>query len=114
MTAQPIQTWYPDDSTFGARLALLRQHQGWGNIKEAALACGQPVESWRSWEVHGRTPRDFIAICQTISSRTGVDLQWLLGLGPTGGAGTYPTPPGTGVDTTSEQGEHATPRYVAA
>lgn len=114
MTAQTTDAWYPNDSTFGARLALLRQHQGWGNIKEAALACGQPVESWRSWEVHGRSPRDFIVICQTISARTGVDLQWLLGLGPSAGPGTYSSPPEPAQDTISGQvGDH-TGAYVAA
>ncbi len=81
MTAQPLgHGWRPDDASFGARLALVRQRMGWGNVKEAALACGLPVESWRNWERDGRQPRDFIAVCARISERTGVDLAWLAGV----------------------------------
>lgn len=69
----------PDASTFGARLALLRQHQGWGNVKEAALACGLPSQSWRNWERDGRLPRDYMAVCQQIAEYSGVDLDWLIG-----------------------------------
>lgn len=75
--------WRPDDTTFGARLALVRQHMGWGNVKEAALACGLPVASWRNWERDGRQPRDYVAVCMKISERTGADLAWLAGM-PTG------------------------------
>lgn len=81
MSTQPISHgWRPDDTSFGARLALVRQRMGWGNVKEAALACGQPVESWRSWERDGRQPRDYMRICGAISERTGVDLAWLVGI----------------------------------
>lgn len=78
--------WRPDDSSFGARLALVRQRMGWGNVKEAALACGLPVESWRNWERDGREPRSYIAVCQKISERTGADMAWLAGM-PLGAAG---------------------------
>lgn len=81
MSTQTVsQGWRPDDTSFGARLALVRQRMGWGNVKEAALACGQPVESWRSWERDGRQPRDYMRICMAISERTGVDLAWLVGM----------------------------------
>jgi hypothetical protein len=73
--------WRPDDRTFGARLALVRQHMGWGNVREAALACGVPSESWRSWERDGRTPRDYARIVMAIHARTGVDAAWLAGVG---------------------------------
>lgn len=48
--------------------------------REAAMACGQPVSSWRNWERDGRMPRDYMAVCQQISERTGADLAWLAGL----------------------------------
>ncbi len=47
--------WVPDTSTFGARLALVRQRMGW-NLKEAALACQLPQGSWREWELKRRKP----------------------------------------------------------
>lgn len=78
MAATDRARWVPDDSTFGARLALVRQHMGWGNVKEAADACGLPVESWRRWERDGRAPRDIVEIADTISERTGCDFGWLL------------------------------------
>lgn len=68
----------PDDSTFGARLALVRQFMKWGNVKEAAVACGLPVESWRTWERDNVLPRRYTAICVTIADKTGCDLGWLL------------------------------------
>lgn len=33
----------PQDDTFGARLALLRQAMGWSNVQEAAEACEDRV-----------------------------------------------------------------------
>ncbi len=68
--------WIQDDSTFGARLALVRFRMGW-NMKEAALACGVPAASWRGWEADGSLPRDYVAICRVISSRTLCDYGWL-------------------------------------
>lgn len=70
--------WVADDSTFGARLALVRQRMSWGNVKEAADACGLPVENWRRWERDGRAPRDIVEIAGIISERTGCDFGWLL------------------------------------
>lgn len=83
--------WIPDDSTFGARLALIRQRMGWGNVKEAATACRLPTESWRTWERDGVEPRGLQRIATQISNATGCDLIWLMG-GPQlrrpGGIGT--------------------------
>lgn len=68
----------PDLSTFGARLALVRQKMGWGNVAEAARECGLDRESWRLWEQQGREPRRFITVAMAIAARTGVDLDWLV------------------------------------
>lgn len=72
------QGWVADDSTFGARLALVRQHMRWGNVKEAAVACGLPTESWRSWERDGRAPQRLAEIAGIIADRTGCDFGWLV------------------------------------
>jgi len=84
VTSTPARGWRPDDSTFGARLALIRHACGW-NIKEAALACGLPVQSWRNWENDQRMPHDLVKVCTAISQRTGVDIGWLAGMPDTGG-----------------------------
>lgn len=68
--------WVPGADTFGARLALLRHAKGW-NVKEAALACGIPAQSWRNWE-EGRRPQGLIDACVRIASATGVSYDWLL------------------------------------
>ena len=73
--------WTPDVSTFGARLALVRQRMGWGNVKQAADLCGTPVQSWRGWERDGLMPRSLITVCIKIAGVTGVDYRWLA-LGP--------------------------------
>lgn len=82
MTQAPEQStakgWMPDDSTFGARLALVRQRMGWGNVSEAAKACGIPVESWRTWERDGVEPRRIVEMSKLISLRTGCNFGWLL------------------------------------
>lgn len=70
--------WIPDDSTFGARLALIRQRMAWGNVKEAAEACGIPVQSWRTWERDGVEPRGLTRIAERISAATGCDYGWLV------------------------------------
>lgn len=75
---QPQTSWIPDDKTFGARLALVRQRMGWGNVKEAAEQCGVAVESWRRWERDGRQPHNIQAQVEKISVRTGCDFDWLL------------------------------------
>jgi len=68
----------PDDSTFGARLALVRQRMGWGNVREAAVACGIPPESWRTWERDNVAPRRVVEMASLIADRTGCDYGWLL------------------------------------
>lgn len=86
--------WMADDSTFGARLALIRQHKGWGNVKEAATACGIPAETWRTWERDGVMPRDYTGICQRIAEVTGADFIWLATGNRTPSASTpFPTIP---------------------
>lgn len=69
--------WVPDASTFGARLALIRQRMKWGNVAQAAKECGVPTESWRNWE-EGREPRRLVTIALAIATRTNVDLDWLV------------------------------------
>jgi transcriptional regulator with XRE-family HTH domain len=73
------QGWTVDDSTFGARLALVRQRMQW-NIKEAARECGIPAASWGTWE-NGAMPRRYTEMCRLIAERTGCDYGWLV-LGP--------------------------------
>lgn len=50
----------------------------WGNIKEAAVACGLPTESWRTWERDNVMPRRVVEIAAIIADRTGCDYWWLL------------------------------------
>jgi hypothetical protein len=77
-TAEPTQGWTADDSTFGARLALIRQRMGWGNIARAAKECGVPTDSWRNWEVDGREPHRLTTIAMTIATKAGCDCLWLV------------------------------------
>lgn len=72
--------WTVDDSTFGARLALIRQKMDW-NTKEAARECGIPAASWRTWERDGVSPRNIVDIAGQIAERTGCRYGWLL-VGP--------------------------------
>lgn len=83
-TRQP--GWTASDATFGARLALIRQRMGWGNIAKAAKECGVPTDSWRNWEVDGREPHRLTTIAMTIASRTGCDYLWLVHGPDRGGA----------------------------
>lgn len=76
-TRDRADAWIPDDSTLGARLALVRQRMKW-NIAEAARECGVTTESWRLWEQSGRSPRSLVTIAMAISTRTGVDPDWLI------------------------------------
>lgn len=69
--------WTVDDSTFGARLALIRVRMDW-NLKEAARACGLPAASWRTWERDGAMPRRVVEVCKLISDSTGCNYLWLL------------------------------------
>lgn len=71
------EDWVPDTSSFGARLALIRQRLGW-NMKEAALACGFSQQSWRGWELRGSDPRGFADVARKISERTGVNEYWIM------------------------------------
>jgi hypothetical protein len=83
-TAARTTGWIPNPgTTFGARLALVRQHLGWGNVKQAALTCGLPPESWRTWERDGVVPRQIVTVAKQISTASGCDYLWLL-LGPDG------------------------------
>ena len=87
MTHTPLSdteadAWVADDSTFGARLALIRQRMQWGNVAEAARECGLPVDSWRHWERDNMEPRRLVTIAMAIATRTRCDLNWLL-YGPT-------------------------------
>ena len=75
---QAAKGWMPDDTTFGARLALIRQRMQWGNVREAATECGIPPESWRTWERDNVTPRRVVDISTRIAQRTGCDLGWLI------------------------------------
>lgn len=75
------QGWVPDASTFGTRLAMVRQRMGWTNVKEAAVACAIAVESWRRWEAGKTEPRGLVNTCLKIAGVTGVDYRWLA-LGP--------------------------------
>ncbi|HTI26210.1 MAG TPA: hypothetical protein VL652_34795 [Kutzneria sp.] len=70
--------WTADDSTFGARLALVRQRMSWGNVKEAATVCGIAPESWRTWERDDVLPRRIVEISSLIALKTGCDRMWLL------------------------------------
>lgn len=76
-TEQRVEPWIPDDSTFGARLALVRWRMGW-NMKEAARACGEPAATWRTWEVDGVMPRRTTHTVRKIAAQSGCDYGWLL------------------------------------
>lgn len=84
--AAPEMPWTANDATFGARLALIRQRMGWGNVKEAAMACGIPPESWRSWERDGVMPHGsrYFQLCEQISRVVGCDYGWLVDRRPSG------------------------------
>ncbi|BBY84197.1 helix-turn-helix transcriptional regulator [Mycolicibacterium pulveris] len=75
MTTQ--MDWVPDTEDFSVRLALIRHGKRW-NMKEAALACGVKPQSWREWELHGRRPQDYEAICKQIAQVAQCNLVWLM------------------------------------
>jgi transcriptional regulator with XRE-family HTH domain len=77
MTTQRVEHGWVPELTFGARLALVRQHYGW-NVKEAAGMCKLPVETWRGWERDGRSPTRYLEVCKMIAKATGADYDWLL------------------------------------
>jgi hypothetical protein len=97
-TASATQPWIPDDNAFGARLALIRQRMGWGNVKEAATACGLPTESWRTWERDGVEPRGLLRVAKQIADRTGCDYGWLVGGSALRATPRTTTPYGTGAE----------------
>lgn len=82
MTAQreTATDWVPEDS-FGARLALIRQHLGGWNVARTARACGIDDQTWRNWEAGG-TVRDYEAVCRKIAARVGCSRVWLAAGGP--------------------------------
>lgn len=90
---QEQRGWTPNDATFAARLALVRQKMAW-NVKEAADACGLPAENWRRWERDGIEPKRLVTIAMAIATKSGCDYLWLVH-GPNRGAlpvtGGYPT-----------------------
>jgi transcriptional regulator with XRE-family HTH domain len=77
MATQSIEHGWVPELTFGARLALIRQRYGW-NVKEAAIACRLPVQSWRGWERDHTQPRRYLEVCRTIAEATGASYDWLL------------------------------------
>lgn len=85
--APAAKPWVPEGETFGARLAMVRHRMGWYNIDMAARECGQPKESWRSYEkdLYLPKPHSMIQICKAIAEATarlkppGVDFGWLYG-----------------------------------
>jgi hypothetical protein len=81
-----LAPWTANDATFGARLALVRQRRGWGNVKEAALICGVPAQSWRSWERDGVMPQGgrYFGVCAQIAAASGCDYGWLVDRRPSG------------------------------
>jgi len=102
-TERTAPGWTANDSTFGARLALIRQHMGWGNVAKAAKECGLPTDSWRNWEVDGRLPQRLVTIALTIATRTGCDLDWLVYGPDRGGVRATRTYPFTRVVRTVEE-----------
>lgn len=77
-TSTATAGWVATDATFGARLVLIRQKMGWGNIAKAARECGVPTDSWRNWEVDGVEPHRRTTIAKMIATRTGCDYLWLV------------------------------------
>lgn len=68
--------WTAAGESFGARLALIRHRMGW-NIKEAAVNCAIPPQTWRFWELIGGQPRNLMEVCERISRITRCDSEWL-------------------------------------
>jgi transcriptional regulator with XRE-family HTH domain len=75
MSVAEAVDWIPED-TFAARLALVRVHRGWRNVKAAADACGITRQNWSNWE-GGKMPRDTLAVCRKIAAVAGCDVRWL-------------------------------------
>jgi transcriptional regulator with XRE-family HTH domain len=77
MVTQSVEHGWVPEETFGARLALIRQRYGW-NVKQAAIACRLPVQSWRGWERDHMQPRRYLEVCRIVAEATGADYDWLL------------------------------------
>lgn len=69
--------WIEDEDTLASRLQAVRRRMGWGNVSEAARACGLPAENWRLWE-QGRYPSRLTTIAMVIATKTGADYLWLV------------------------------------
>lgn len=86
---EPDEPWIPDDSTFGARLALVRQHMGWTKA-QAARAIGASESSWGNWERPASAdrkptrPQGYEDITAKIAAASNCNLGWLRGTGPGG------------------------------
>lgn len=103
--AAPEAPWTATDSSFGARLALIRQRQGWGNVKEAAEACGVAPASWRSYERDGVMPHGsrYFDLCARIATVVGCDYGWLVDRRPNGSV--QPSVPSLGAKLRAIRGE---------
>jgi transcriptional regulator with XRE-family HTH domain len=94
--------WIPSANSFGARLALVRNHLGL-NAKAAAERAGVDDSSWLAWETKGTKPRDLVEKARQISDTLGCDFIWLLTGSSEGGKSTeryrapYGSLGGTGV-----------------
>lgn len=79
--------WVPDDSAFGARLAMIRYQKGWGGAAVAGERTDVRPETWRSWENQtNKNPRNYEAIVAKIARKAGCDAGWLYGGKPLEGA----------------------------
>lgn len=76
---QEEEAWVPYD-TFGARMALVRNHFKL-SISEMAFKCGISKQDWNRWE-RGQHPRDERAVARKIVESTGCDYRWLREGGP--------------------------------
>lgn len=74
-TTDNDQTWVPEDLGFAERLWRLRKHLGLKQTQLADLA-GLRHDNLSEWE-NGRTPRDFVGVCEKIADATKCDLHWL-------------------------------------
>jgi transcriptional regulator with XRE-family HTH domain len=113
-TLQDVDRWVPAD-TFGARLALIRQHLGL-NIRQAADRCGVGEKSWRDWE-DGVSPKRYEATCSKIAVATGCNVRWLKAGGPLVQPGEGPGgqgEPSTSWETPSESPQPITERKLRA
>ena len=86
MVAVPVhentEPWVPAD-TFGARLALIRQHLGGWNVARVAAHCRLDDQSWRNWEKHpDKGPRNYETVTAQIAAAVNCNVAWLRAGGP--------------------------------